>query len=146
MLFPRRSQTVGCSAALPRAAASRAVVAPAGDSDTTVAVKRAGDRPASAVFTVAHKKSSALQNAARLDDPWLRAIVLSPSVRGFLTTLALGSRDFTALAALMVKPESSVMMTFSSNPNFGLESDHFSGSAIVFMPTVSYPTRTADLR
>jgi uncharacterized protein YcbK (DUF882 family) len=140
------AQLRAAAAALPRAAASRAVVVPAGDSDTTVAVKRAGDRPASAVFTVAHKKSSALQNAARLDDPWLRAIVLSPSVRGFLTTLALGSRDFTALAALMVKPEISVMMTFSSNPNFGLESDHFSGSAIVFMPTVSYPTRTADLR
>jgi uncharacterized protein YcbK (DUF882 family) len=134
------------AAAMPRAAASRAIVAPAGDTDTTVAVKRVGDRPASAVFTVAHKKSPAFENAARLDDPWLRAVVLSPSVRGFLTTLALGSRDFTALAALMVKPESSVMMTFSSNPNLGLESDHFSGSAIVFMSTVSYPTRTADLR
>ena len=134
------------AAALPRAAATRAVAAPTGDTDTTVAVKRVGDRPASAVFTVAHKRSPAFENAARLDDPWMRAIVLSPSVRGFLTTLALGSRDFTALAALMVKPENSVMMTFSATPNLGLDSDHFSGSAIVFMSTVSYPTRTADLR
>ncbi len=72
-----------------------------------------------------------------LDDPWLRAVVLSPSVRRFLTTLALGNRDFASLALLMMKPANSVMMTFSSDPNPGLDHDHFSGSAIVFISTVS---------
>ncbi len=142
---PGIAQLRAAAVAVPQAA-SGAIAAPAGDSDTTVAIKRVGDRPTSAIFTVAHKKSPAFQNTGHLDDPWLRAIVLSPSVRSFLTTLALGSRDFTALAALMVKPDASVMMTFSSNPNLGLEPDHFSGSAIVFMSTVSYPTHTADLR
>jgi uncharacterized protein YcbK (DUF882 family) len=132
------AQLRAAAAALPRAAA--------GDNGTTVAVKRVGGRPASAVFTVANRKSSALADADQLADPWLRAIFLSPSVRGYLTTLALGSRDFTALAPLMAKPDSSVMMTFSSDPNPGLEPDHFSGSAIVFISTVSYPTHTADLR
>ena len=42
--------------------------------------------------------------------------MLSPSVHRFLTTLALGDRDFRALAALMVKPRSSVMMTFAADP------------------------------
>jgi hypothetical protein len=126
---------------------NRAVAVQAGDNEMTVAVKRVGDRPASAIFTVANKKSSAFEGSARVDDPWLRAVVLSPSVRRFLTTLALGNRDFASLALLMMKPANSVMMTFSSDPNQGLEQDHFSGSAIVFMSTVSYyPTHTADLR
>jgi uncharacterized protein YcbK (DUF882 family) len=133
-------------AELRAAAAAVAKAAASGENGTTVAVKRIGDRPASAVFTVANRKSSALANADQLADPWLRAILLSPSVRGYLTTLALGSRDFTALAPLMAKPDSAVMMTFSSDPNLGLEPDHFSGSAISFVPTVSYATRTADLR
>jgi len=133
-------------AELRAAAAAVAKAAASGENGTTVAVKRVGDRPASAVFTVANRKSSALANADQLADPWLRAILLSPSVRGYLTTLALGSRDFTALAPLMVKPDSAVMMTFSSDPNLGLEPDHFGGSAIVFISTVSYPTHTADLR
>jgi len=38
------------------------------------------------------------------------------------------------------------MMTFASDPNLGLSEDHFSGSAIVFVSTISYPTRTASLQ
>jgi hypothetical protein len=79
----------------------------------------------------------------RFDNPWLRAVVLSPSVHRFLTTAALGARDLTSLAALMVKPKNSVMMAFAAEPNPGLEHDRFSGTAIVFVSTVSYPTRTA---
>ena len=79
--------------------------------------------------------------------PWLRAVVLSPSVHSFLTTLTLGPRDLTSLSALMVKPASTVMMTFSNNPMIGPSHDRFTrGSAIVFLPTVTYPTRTASLQ
>ena len=46
----------------------------------------------------------------------------------------------------MVKPANSVMMTFAADPNPGLTHDHFSGSAVVFIPTVSYPLRTALLQ
>ena len=81
-----------------------------------------------------------------LENPWLRAIVLSPSVHRFLTTVALGERDFRSLAALMVKPKNAVMMTFAAEPNPGLAHDHFSGAAIVFVSTVAYPTRTASLQ
>ena len=74
------------------------------------------------------------------------AIVLSPSVQRFLTTLALGAHDLTTLTALMVKPTSSVVMTFSTDPNPSL-SDHFTGSAVVFLTTVTYPpTHTASLQ
>jgi hypothetical protein len=76
----------------------------------------------------------------------MRAIVLSPTVREFLTTLAVGARDFRSLAPMMVKPSSAVVMAFAADPNPGLDNDRFSGTAIVFISTVSYPTRTASLQ
>jgi hypothetical protein len=67
-------------------------------------------------------------------------------VRRFLSTTALGARDFRALAAQMAKPATSVIMTFCADPHAGLAHDRFSGNAVVFVPTVTYPVRTADLR
>jgi len=113
----------------------------------TIAVKRVSGRPTSAILTVAKKTSSTiLANTARLDDPWLRAVVWSPSVHHFLYVTELGVRDFRSLSGLMVKPGNSVLMTFATDPQSGLTNDHFSGSAIVFISTVTYPLRTAELQ
>ncbi len=112
----------------------------------TIAAKGLIERAKTAYQTAIRLASSDLKVKTHFDDPWLRAIVLSPSVRRDLTTVALGPEDYAALAALMVKPSSSVMMTFSSDPSLGLSSDHFSGSAIVFVSTVTYPVQTASLQ
>jgi uncharacterized protein YcbK (DUF882 family) len=132
------------------AVAARAAVDKAGavigESETTVAVKGVNDQPKTSVQKAIQLAAAAVKVSERLDNPWLRAIILSPSVQRFLSTLAFGARDVTYLASLMVKPTSSVMMTFSSDPNRGLSQDHFSGSAIVFLTTVTYPTRTASLQ
>jgi uncharacterized protein YcbK (DUF882 family) len=132
------------------AAAARAAVDKAGaiigESETTVAVKGVNDRPKTSVQKAIQLAAAAVKISERLDNPWLRAIILSPSVHRFLSTLAFGARDVTHLASLMVKPSSAVMMTFSSDPNLGLSQDHFSGRAIVFLSTISYPTRTAALQ
>jgi uncharacterized protein YcbK (DUF882 family) len=131
----------------PRATVTGAVAVQAGANEMTIAVKRVNGRPASAILTVANKSSAArLVQGAQIDDPWLRAVVLSPSVDRFLCTTALGARDFRPLAVLMVKPANSVMMTFSTDPQLGLATDHFSGSAIVFVSTVTYPLHTAELQ
>jgi uncharacterized protein YcbK (DUF882 family) len=114
---------------------------------TTIVGKGVADRPASSIQRAFQLASAAVKASnARLDNPWLRAVILSPSVHRFLTTLAFGARDFKSLVALMAKPSSSVMMTFSSDPNLGLTHDRFSGSAIVFLSTITYPTRTASLQ
>jgi len=113
---------------------------------TTIAVKRTASQVASAIMTASATSIAVIKSGARFDNPWLRAIVLSPSVHSFLTTMALGERDFRSLASLMVKPSNAVMMRFAADPNPGLDHDHFSGTAIVFIPSVSYPTRTASLR
>ena len=128
-----------------RAAVDRAG-AVIGESETTVAVKGVNDQPKTSVQKAIQLAAAAVKVSERLDNPWLRAIILSPSVHRFLSTLAFGARDVTYLAGLMVKPASSVMMTFSADPNRGLSQDHFSGSAIVFLSTITYPTRTASLQ
>jgi uncharacterized protein YcbK (DUF882 family) len=114
----------------------------------TTAAKNSIDPPQSSFQRAFQLATAAVKvSGQRLDNPWLRAVILSPSVHRFLTTLALGARDLTSLAALMVKPSSSVLMTFSTDPTMGLPHDHFSrGTAIVFLPTVTYPTRTASLQ
>ncbi len=112
----------------------------------TVASKGGLERPQSSFQRAIQLATAAVKVGQHPDTPWLRAIVLSPSVHTFLSTLTLGARDLTSLAALMVKPSSSLMMTFSNNPTVGPPHDHFSGNAIVFLPTVTYPTRTASLQ
>ncbi|MGD0025636.1 MAG: DUF882 domain-containing protein [Xanthobacteraceae bacterium] len=128
-----------------RAAADQGRLPPPPDG-TTIAVKRAANQAASTIVTAPAKSSSAVAPGAHFDNPWLRAMVMAPSVRRFLSAVALGAQDFRSLAPLMLKPASSVMMTFAADPNLGLAHDHFSGSAIVFVSTVTYPTHTASLR
>jgi len=129
-----------------RAGLLRAAAQQAPDT-TTVVAKRVNGRSASVVVNVSTKKvSPLLADATRLADPWLRAIMVSPSVNNFLCITSLGARDFRTLSAMMVKPANSVMMTFSADPNAGLEYTRFTGSATVFIPTISYTLRTAQLQ
>jgi uncharacterized protein YcbK (DUF882 family) len=113
---------------------------------TTIAVKRTATQAVSTIVAAPPHPAAAERRGARFDNPWLRAVMLSPSVRRYLITLQLGDSDYRALAALMEKPASSVMMTFAAEPNPGLTADRFSGSAVVFVSTVTYGTRTAALR
>ncbi len=119
---------------------------PAGHLGTTIAIKRAANQVASAIMTASATSLTVIKTDVHFENPWLRAIVLSPSVHHFLTTIAFGAHDFASLAAQIVKPKNSVMMAFAADPNPGLDADHFSGAAIVFVSTVNYPTHTASLQ
>jgi uncharacterized protein YcbK (DUF882 family) len=79
-------------------------------------------------------------------DPWLRAMVLAPDLRNYLTITAFEAPDPLSLRPLMVKPDSAVVMTFSNDPHLGMTSERFSGSAVVFVSTVTFVGRTAMLR
>ncbi|HEY1748040.1 MAG TPA: DUF882 domain-containing protein [Xanthobacteraceae bacterium] len=137
----------GAAGAATRSTVTGPLAVRAGADEMTIAVKRISGRPTSAILTVAKKTtSSILANTARLDDPWLRAVVWSPNVHRFLYITELGTRDFRSLSGLMVKPANSVLMTFAADPQSGLANDHFSGSAIVFISTITYPVRSAELQ
>jgi uncharacterized protein YcbK (DUF882 family) len=144
---PTPVANVARAAIVPRGAAPVQVAAnlPAPPPGTTIAVKRGATQSVSTILA-APSHGAAPQSGASFDNPWLRAVMLSPSVRRYLTPLLLGDPDYRALAALMQKPASSVMMTFAADPNPGLIADRFSGSAVVFISTVTWGARTAALR
>jgi hypothetical protein len=123
-----------------------APAAPVMPSGATIAVKRVANQVASSILSASASSVIAIKAGMRLENPWLRAVLVAPNVHRFLTTLALGARDFRSLAALMIKPRSAVMMTFAADPYPGLNHERFSGPAVVFISTVSYQTRTATLQ
>jgi hypothetical protein len=112
---------------------------------TTIAYEQAEGTPGVTPATATRPSPSPAADT-RLDDPWLAAIVLSPSVRRFLTTVSIGVQDYRSLMRLVRKPSRVVRMTFSDRPNQRLPQHRFRGSAIVFVPTVTYAARTASRR
>ena len=82
----------------------------------------------------------------RYDDPWLRAMILAPSLADSMTATLYGEPDFTELRALMNKPTTSVAMSFTNDPYPGITADSFSGEAVVFLNTYAFPQRTAWLQ
>ena len=82
----------------------------------------------------------------RLNDPWLRGLVIAPSVQNSMVTTTFGVPDFRTLSPFMQKPATAVMMTFSSDPHLGMTYDEFTGSAVVFQATVTFGMKTAALQ
>ncbi|MET0923167.1 MAG: DUF882 domain-containing protein [Xanthobacteraceae bacterium] len=146
-------------AAQPTSLANTRPVPPMGSAnakpaDTTVALKRSDDRPT--VTTTTATTPPAVQGQGqganvvrvgdRFNDPWLRAMIVSPSAQGFMRTTLFGTPDYRHLGPYLQKPASSVVMTFSDDPYLGMKTDKFAGSAVVFISTVTFPARTASLR
>jgi uncharacterized protein YcbK (DUF882 family) len=102
---------------------------------------------ASLVAQPALAPALAMGGGERLESPWLRAAMLTPSVRFFMTATRVGEIDPRWQQALLHKPAQSVMMTFSADPALGMVADHFTGSAVVFVATATFaPQTTASLR
>jgi uncharacterized protein YcbK (DUF882 family) len=95
------------------------------------------------------RKSLPSASTARdpFDDIWLRALVLAPDLQNYMTATPLGASDPRELRPLMEKPSAIVMMTFSDNPHLGMTMDRFTGSAVVFVSTVTFtaPAARRDL-
>jgi hypothetical protein len=82
----------------------------------------------------------------RLNDPWMRAMIVSPSAGGFMNTSQLGAADYRMLSPYLRKPAMSVMMTFGDDPYLGMSAARFSGTSVVFISTVTFGQRTALLQ
>ena len=63
-----------------------------------------------------------------------------------MSATVLGDADMTLLRAHFVKPEAAVAMSFSDDPQMGMVSDRFTGSATATLATQSFLMRTASLR
>ena len=115
--------------------------APVAAPETTIAVKRSDDRPSSVVPT---KVANVVRVGDRFNDPWMRAMIVSPSAQNYLRTTLLGATDFRNLGPYLQKPTTTVMTTFSNDPYRGMVSEKFDGSAVVFVSTATFST--ASLR
>jgi uncharacterized protein YcbK (DUF882 family) len=103
--------------------------------------------PGGANTTVAVKAPDMAIGGQRSDSPWLRAAMLTPSVSDFMTSTRLGQLSPTWLRDLLHKPEQSVLMSFSADPQLGMETARFSGNAVVFVATATFtPQTTASLQ
>jgi hypothetical protein len=110
--------------------------------DTTVAVKRNGN--AAAAPRPAGVKG--LKSGPRLNDPWMRAMIVAPSAGSFMSTSLLGAPDYRGLEPQMWKPASAVMMTFSNDPYLGMTTDRFTGTAVVFVATITFAPQSMAQR
>ena len=106
-----------------------------GQGNTTIVQKPALDAP------------DASSEREGLESPWLRAAILTPDFRTYMTTTQLGAIDLRPLQGLLYKPSQAVVMTFSADPQLGIVTGHFEGPAVVFLATTSFKLQsTASLR
>jgi hypothetical protein len=136
-----RSNIVAASAPIPRsfrAAAAPRNPAPATGIDTIVAK---GPQGRGNVVATATRLSAAAGN-----DIWMRVMMLAPSASTSMRATVLGDADMTVMRAYFVKPQAAIAMTFSDDPQMGLQSDRFTGSATATLATQSFVLRTASLR
>jgi hypothetical protein len=88
--------------------------------------------------------ASAEQN---MESPWLRAAMLTPDFKSYMTATQLGAIDMRPLQELLYKPSQALVMTFSTDPQPGMVTGRFEGPAVVFLATTSFKLQsTASLR
>ena len=118
--------------------------APISPDTTTVAAKRTDDMSTSALARPGGP--NLVRVGDRFNDPWMRALMITPSAQSFMRTTLYGAQDFSTIGTLMQKPASAVAMGFADDPNPGLITYRFTGNPVTFTPTVSFSAKTAALR
>jgi uncharacterized protein YcbK (DUF882 family) len=83
--------------------------------------------------------------AAKGNDIWLRVVMLAPSASSSMFTTVLGDTDMSLMRAYFVKPQATVAMSFSDDPQMGLLSERFTGSTTARLQTTSFVLQTASL-
>ena len=123
-------------------AARPAAIAP----NTTIAAK--GGSSAPTLVVSASPGSHRLTGAEpHFEGPWMRAMILTPSVARFMTTTLYGNPDFRSLQPLLQKPTGMVVMAFTASPQAELSYVRFEGRAVTFLATATFlPHSTTRLR
>jgi hypothetical protein len=127
--------------------------------DTTVAVKQSDEHaPAasprneaavSAAPGLAAKQSSSpsvVRVGDRFNDPWMRAVIVTPSAHDYMETTLFGVPDFRNLGAYLEKPATAVAVAFADDPHPGMATERFAGNPVTFVPTVSFSASRAPSR
>ena len=141
------TRTAPMGSAVQRAAARKTAEAAklTSSGNSTVIVKKPIAPPVADAATP-RAATSAAPTKEGFDDPWLRALMLAPDLQNYLTATWFDAPDPRRLRPLMQKPDMSVMMTFCDDPHLGMTTERFTGTAVVFMSTVTFTRRTAMLQ
>ena len=99
-------------------------------------IAHAAEITATAALTVAHAKPM-VQSAPDRFNPWLLAVMMTPSVRNEMSATQYGARDVSGLRRYLDKPTVAVTLAFSDDPYPDLPSDYFGGTAVVFLGTLA---------
>jgi uncharacterized protein YcbK (DUF882 family) len=113
---------------------------PATGSINDVVAKDQGQRVADGTITNATRIA-----AAKGNDIWLRALLLAPSASSSMFTTVFGDTDMTRMRSFFIKPQTTIAMSFSNDPQMGLQCDRFSGSVTAKLNTASFALHTASL-
>jgi uncharacterized protein YcbK (DUF882 family) len=135
---PRSDKALAYAAPASREEVQRAVPPPA-----TAARSAPPAAPLTRSLAAAVEPAAVVHPGMRSDNPWLRGLVISPSVHYAMSVAVFGKPDYRQIATLMQKPTTVLAMTFSADPQPGMTSYSFTGAAVAFLPTMR--TRTAAL-
>jgi len=96
-------------------------------------------------------ESSVVATSTRLagskgDDVWMRMMILAPSASASMSATVLGDTDMTEMRGHFVKPQTTIAMRFSDDPQMGMVCDRFTGTATAKLDTRSFAVQTASLR
>ncbi len=76
---------------------------------------------------------------------WIRVMMLAPSASSAMSVTVLGDTDMPHMRLFFVKPATVISLGFADDPQFGMLSDRFTGSATAVLSTRAFATRTASL-
>jgi uncharacterized protein YcbK (DUF882 family) len=138
-----RSSIVAATAPIPHSARPASVSRNSmAVTDVTSVIAKGSQGQGRVVSTSARIAASKATNT----DIWMRAMILAPSATTSMSSTVIGDADLTSMRAHFVKPRATVAMSFSDDPQMGLLSDRFTGSATAPLMTQSFVMRTALLR
>jgi hypothetical protein len=136
-----RANIVAASAPIPRSVRPASAPRNAAAATTIDTVVAKGSQGQGSVVS-----TSARIAASKSNDTWMRMMILAPSASTSMSATVLGDTDMTAMRAHFIKPQAVIAMSFSDDPQMGMISDHFTGSATATLATQSFVMRTASLR
>jgi uncharacterized protein YcbK (DUF882 family) len=136
-----RANIVAASAPIPRSSRPPSFQRSAAAATTIDTVVAKGAQVQGSAFATSSRLA-----ASRSNDLWMRVMMLAPSASTSMNATVLGDADMTLMRVYFVKPQSAIAMTFSDDPQMGMVTDRFTGSATATLATQSFVLRTASLR
>jgi hypothetical protein len=76
--------------------------------------------------------------ARLLDNPWLRGVMLSPSITDAMGVGTTSTTNYRELARFLYKPAAALALGFADDSGADVGVQRFSGKAIAFLPTIRF--------